>query len=100
MPVLKVREDELPKVQRKSKVSKTSEYQEIQELLPSLKKGEALRVSISDKTIKDVKFRSPEVAIASFRQKLSTDPEYKSKFRISVVGNEILIRHRSEERKR
>ena len=99
MPVIQVKLAALPKSKRQSKVANTLEYQEIEELLVKLPKDEALRVSLSKETVSQFKNKSMKVAIAAFRQRLLSELEYKSKFRVSVIGEEIIIRYRTEKGK-
>jgi hypothetical protein len=97
MSVSRVKLTALPKSQRKSIVAETEEWKEIQKLLPGLPKDEAIQVSLSPKTIAKFKGKKEKVALAAFRQKLTLEPGFTEKFKVSIIGTELIIKHRVEK---
>jgi hypothetical protein len=98
MPVQKVKLSALPKSKR-SKVTGTPEYIDIQSQLIGVQKDEALRVSLSKETVALFKNKNVKTAIAAFRQSFLADPEYKSRFRVGVIGDELIVKHRLDKAK-
>jgi hypothetical protein len=94
MPVQQVDVRMLPKSIKSSKVIGSSEYAEIQKLLPNLPKEQALRITLSPETVKP--FKDLKTAVSAFRQKLLS--EYKEHYRIGVIGTELIVKHKTADK--
>ena len=95
MPVELVDESELKQIRRGGKVTRLTEWKQIEEKLEhKLPSGKALRITLSDATIKSYGTgdAAKKKALMSFRQKLNR--EYGKQYRIQVVGDEIGIKPR------
>jgi hypothetical protein len=98
MPVEQVTIDKAPRTKRTrvSKVSASLEWADIITLLPKLPPTDALVVSLSPETVSEFKNKDSKIALAAFRQKLRSEFTPQG-FRVSVVGNQIVVKHKTEK---